>query len=174
MSSLVEYLSEQTKSDGEPLTQLVASGVSVPVFPPQTTSTFILSPAEGEFALLLFNILYDNANVPESFSIYAQHRGIRPLDGITSQGWASIGVQGWLVITEAQKLLIRVTSRSNMNQRLNYGFQLLVVKTREDFNLVNALLAKYSSSNKDEIMKTNALIAQMISNIKPGMPRPSL
>lgn len=174
MSTLVEYLSNQVKSDTEPLVQLVGSGVSVPAFPPLSTSTFTLSPNDGEFALLLFNILYDNANIPEEFSIYAQHRGIRPIEGISSQGWASIGIQGWLVVTEAQKLLVRVTSRSNLFQRLNYGFQLLVVRTREDLDLVNAAVAKWQSSNKVEIDQTNNLIAQLVNSIKTGTPRPPL
>jgi len=174
MSTLVEYLSNQVKSDYEPLVQLVGSGVAVPAFPPLSTSTFTLSPGDGEFALLLFNILYDNANVPEEFSIYAQHRGIRPIEGVSSQGWASIGIQGWLVVTEAQKLIVRVTSRSNLFQRLNYGFQLLVVRTKEDLDLVNAAVAKWDSSNKEEILKTNDLLVQLTSALQPLIPRPSL
>ncbi len=173
-SSLVEYLSNQLKDGGEPLAYQSGSATFVPSFPANTVTTFLLGPGEGEFAFLLYKVLWDPANVPQAFTIYAQHRGIRPFDGIVHQIFGVNGVDGWLIVTEAQKLLVRVSNNSNLNQRLSYGYQWLTIKTREDFDLVSAAVARYASSGREEITQTNKLMAELIAVAKRPEPRPPL
>jgi len=148
LSPVVDYLLAQRKQDGEPLVLNSGAATFVPNWPAQTASTFYLRPGDGEYAYLLHKVLYDTGNVPQAFNIYAQHYGSRPFDGVTHQIFADMGQDGWLVITQSNILMVRVTNRTNLAQRLSYGFWWLAVKTREDFNLVNEALELYSPSGR--------------------------
>ncbi len=150
LPGLVEYLAAQEKSPGQPLVYGAGTQIHIAAFPPLTTRVFTVSPGDGEFAYLMFKANYDIGNMALAFSLYIQHRGIRPWDGLLTQSTSMVGLDGFLWVTEAQKLMVRLTNNSNLNQVIDFGFEQMVIKTKEDFELVFRALERYGVSLETE------------------------
>ncbi len=140
---LVEYILAQEKSGGEPLTTLSGAAVYIQNFPASTTSNFILKPDDGEYAFFLYRALWDYANIPQAFSVHIQHRGVRTFDGTIHEVVSNFGLDGFLVVTEAEQFFSQVTNRTNVAQRISFGFNWLTARTREDASLVQEAIKRY-------------------------------
>lgn len=168
LSPIIEYLLAQEKSPGQPLVFNSGNQTIVPAFPPNTTTNFYLEPSEGEFAYIAYKGIWDTANVPVAFGVYIQHYGVRTFDGFLTQVLGVLGQEGWAIVTAAQKLLMRVTNRSNLNQLLIAGYLWLTVKTAEDYVLVRKAIEQYGESVRSQELhqEANRLLGQVLQAVR--------
>lgn len=162
LSPLVEYILAQEKSGGEPLATLSGVAIYTRTFPANATTSFILKPADGEYAFIVYRALWDMANIPAAFLIHVQHRGIRTFDGTVQEVVGFFGVDSFTIVTAADQLFSQVTNRTNVQQLLSFGFLWLTIRTKEDYELVQKAIQAYQNMNNDAIVEqqkeTNRLL----------------
>ena len=125
----------------------------VPIWPPGVATTFRIEPLFGWHALISYDMYFGDDMVPNSFTATIQQYGANAYTGVLTVGSKREGILSHLLFITSQQLgWVRITSLSNMSQRLEMGGEWLAVQTGDHYRaILEALNRLETSRNLDDM-----------------------
>lgn len=167
---VVEWLLTLEKSPDAALVSLGGSQFDILAFPPNTTATFGMTPGD-DYAHILFQGQFDTTIKPRAFYTYLQQYGNRLYDGVLTSTSILNPCPEFIVGTAGQPTFFYIQNRSNLVQYFSYIQFWLVVRLKEDMEIIRDALRRMHTSTKSEALAAQAsnLLVQLM---KAYGPRP--
>lgn len=171
----IDYLLSLRDSTGGSIVFPLQSQVIIPNFPPLSTINYSVSPITPIEALILYLYCFGEAMVPHAFDAKIQHSGGYIFNAIVSGQFTRIPTSVFIIIGRQQpSVQITVT---NLRLLVNYyelTFNLLGIRTQENYNIVMDALRRMHTSTKSEQLAQQAsdLLRAIAEGSAPGALTP--
>jgi len=146
----------------------------VPVFPPNTTVKYTVTPLHGVYAWLAWASRFGDDMVPNTFSGTIVFYGTMPLSATLSSRVKNDPFEYLTLITEQEPMEITMSNISPLGQRAEILSDFLVIPSSHDLATIIDALRRLNTSEKSEnlLQQANYLLGVLAD--KPVEPRPPL
>lgn len=163
----IAYLTTLKRPGGGELVHLGETIVRANIWPPNTSVTYNVFPLPGTYASIYFKMGFSPMMVPDAFYVTAQQFGARFYAANVSSLLLSYGIDYYAVILDKAPSITTVTNLTALNQFFEEGNELVVIQTREDYDIAMEALTRMGTSEKTE--KAQLQTAHLLSLMEQGM-----
>lgn len=173
-SPAIEKLLSTLRPGGGPLFVQEEAQILVPVFPPNMSAKFESRPIGGDFAQIIFAVMFGSNMVPDAFEGYVELWGTRQYSGVFTASVLALEFQGFAWVTQANPALIYITNVTGLNQIFELIWTSVRITTEDDYNVVIDILNHMATSTKSEQLAVEA--NQLLTTIAggPAAPKPPI
>jgi len=167
---LIEFIESLARPGAGVIAEHGGIQVIVPVFPPNTTSAYTVTPPTSAYALITYRVSFGAAMVPNVFTGWFEHAGRHRYIGTITNTVIRDGLEWYLVITDNEPLRVSVTNVSGLNQYFEEISQFALVPSRDDYLMILEALDILANKTTSELQRE----ANMLLKIMAGEPRPPI
>jgi len=174
LTGLAEYLLAYTLPGGGKVCRYGFEVETIPIFPPDTSVTFTITPYFGAYAAIEFYCKVSPAVVPGTIELVSSHSGMEISAGVLGELCLTEGLNFWIEITDQNPVYTILTNVSTVSQFYEVIDMFLLIDNEANYEKVKELIRLYGGSRDlVEAQRTNHLLESLV-RATPGAKMPSL
>ncbi len=144
----------------------------VPVFPPNTTVKYTVTPLHGVYAWLAWASRFGDDMVPNTFTGTIVFYGTKPLSAMLTSRIRNDPFEYLTLITEQEPMEITMSNISPLAQRAEINSDYLVIPSPQDLvTIVDALRRLHTSEKSENLLQQADYLLGILAN-QPVEPSP--
>ena len=146
----IAYIMTLQRPGGGELAYLGETIIRANTWPANISATYNVFPLPGNYASIYFKMGFSQMMIPDAFYVTAQQYGSRFYSANVSTLLLSYGIDYYAVVKENVPAITTVTNLTAVNQFFEEGNQLVVIRTKKDYNIIMEALDRMGTSIKSE------------------------
>ena len=172
LSDTIEYIASLQRPGGGLIVSQAHRQDLIVGFPPSTTSFFYTAPAEGLFAMIVYNYQFGEMT-PNAFSYSFNYTGVWVSNGILTRDMLERNIDFFMVITRVNPILLYITNRDVIPHQWEANMYYLTVSTWEDMIQIADALRERGGQSRYMAEILRALNPELEAQIEANaLPRP--
>ena len=117
------------------------------------TIVYSIRPPEGMFAYIIYNVRFSPRMVPGAFSVVVHQPGHAILRVTVTQDIIDTDLNFFTVVTRASPINITATNSSVIIQYYEHNYEMLIVYSEGDYNLIMNTLSEFNQRGFAQVMR---------------------